>query len=243
MNLRSKIKEFTASFGFTCVLALLFSSPANAVKPQCADPKNETPLTAARLQQIAARTPLSTPSAAIAFERFALRTIRPGNPIRPNSISFNSPARDAVEDIPNVVPDGAIALNVIVIPNPFPRTYENSVFYEAKAVANTKLPPSYENSQILGLLDALGGSDAAIAGENPAIIFMTTSNVDEISPDTTILAARRRIGVFHAIACELKNNPGMLRMGKAELTNPTAYINPGRIPTGAGGPGAVDRLR
>jgi hypothetical protein len=242
MNFRSKIEALTASFGISCVFALSFSLPANAVKPQCANPSNEIPLTKTRLNQIAAGASLST-TPEIAFERFTLRTIRPGNPVSPNNRNFRSPARDALEGIPNVEPDGVATLTVVVLPNPIPQNYNDSVFYESKAVADSKLPPGYEKSQILGFLDALGNSPAARAGENPAIIFLTTADVDELSPDTVALGSRRRIGVFHSIACELKNSPGMIRMGKAELTNPLAYLNTSRIPTGYGGPGAVDRLR
>lgn len=179
----------------------------------------------------------------MSFQDFALNTLKPNRPIIENKKLYNSPARQALEGIPIVQPDGVIDLSVILIPNPLPQPYPESVFYESKAVADSKLPPSYERSQILGLIDALAGSRAAIAGENPALVFVTTSDVDEISMDTTTLAARKHIGVFHAIACELKDNSGRLRMGKAELTNPAAYINPGRIPTGAGGPGSVGVLR
>lgn len=83
--------------------------------------------------------------------------------------------------------------------------------------------------------------DAGRAGQNPAIVFMTTAEISNISSKTVNLATSLGVGVFHSIACELNNRPGFLRMGDTFLTNPQAYGNV--IPTDAGGPGAIDTLR
>ncbi|MGF1488184.1 MAG: hypothetical protein ACFBSE_13950 [Prochloraceae cyanobacterium] len=218
----------------------------NTVTPQCANPATETPLTKARLdqiyaQQIAAGVNLRATSA-LAFEDFALSTIKPGRTIPRNTKKFDSPARDAIEGIRNVVPDGVTELTVF---NPLPRIFNESIFYEAKAIRPgiTNLEPSYENSQILGFLDALGKTPAAIARENPAIVFINTADISRISSATVNLATRQNIGVYHAIGCEITNSPGSLRIGRAELTNPQVYINTRRVPTNAGGPGTIDTLR
>lgn len=79
------------------------------------------------------------------------------------------------------------------------------------------MPPSYERYQILGFLDVLGSNRARGDGENPAIVFMTTSDVRRISPKTLAEATQRTIGVFHSIGCEVAPSSGNLQMGRAEL--------------------------
>lgn len=104
------------------------------------------------------------------------------------------------------------------------------------------MPPSYENYQILGLLDALDSSPAHAAGENPAILFLTTSDVRKISKKTLAEANRRDIGVWHSIGCEVTPLSGDLQMGEFALRNPSVYFWNGRVPTGYGGPGSIGRL-
>lgn len=176
------------------------------------------------------------------FEDFALKTIRPGNPVPKNGIKFSSPEREAKVGILHVVPDGAVPLTVALIP-PFVTTpYPNAVFYEAKAVKGTLLPPSYEQYQILGFLDVLGRNPAVNAGENPAIVFMTTSDIRKISVKTVAEASRKRIGVWHSIACEVGAPSGNLQLGEAALANPGVYFQTGRFPIGYGGPGSIGRI-
>jgi len=155
-------------FGVATVAAM---APFAAQAQTCANP-SQTPLTKARLDQIATSQGIPLSRVGVEFEEFALTTIKPGNPIPPNrgvNSFFPSPLRQARTGIANVQPDGVVPLVVTVIPFLDPQTYLRSVFYESKAVKGTLLPPSYENYQILGLLDVLGRSPARAAGENPAI--------------------------------------------------------------------------
>lgn len=89
--------------------------------------------------------------------------------------------------------------------------------FTTKAVKGTLLPPSYEKYQILGLLDALGRRPARAAGENPAIVFMTTSDVHKISKKTITEANSRDIGVWHSIGCEVTPLSSDLQMSQAAL--------------------------
>lgn len=176
------------------------------------------------------------------FERFALNTLRAGNPIPSNNRFFPSPLRQARKGIGNVEPDGVVPLVVSLIPFLNPQTYPDAIFYESKAVKGTLLPPSYENYQILGFLDVLGRNPARAAVENPAIVFMTTSDVRRISKKTLAEASARRIGVWHSIGCEVMPQSGDLQMGEAVLSNPLVYLFNIRFPTGYGGPGSIGRL-
>ena len=124
----------------------------------------------------------------------------------------------------------------------FSFTYPDSVFHESKAVRGTLLPPNYEKYQILGFLDVLDRSPATANNENPAIVFLTTSDVRTISSKTIAEATNRDIGVWHSIGCEIAPPSGNLQMGKTELLNPIVYILPGRVPTGYGGPGNPGRI-
>jgi hypothetical protein len=203
-------------------------------------------LTKTRLDQIATSQGIPLSQVGIKFERFALNTIRPGNPVPqnkgPNSF-FPSPLRQSKPPyIGNVQPDGVVPLVVTIIPFLNSQTYPRSVFYESKAVKYTLLPPSYQDYQILGFLDVLGSSPARAAGENPAIVFLTTSDVRRISPKTITEANARRIGVWHSIGCEVTPLSGDLQMGQTVLRNPIAYVRTGRFPTGYGGPGSIGRI-
>ena len=104
------------------------------------------------------------------------------------------------------------------------------------------MPPSYERYQILGFLDVLGRSPAAAAGENPAIFFLTTSDVRTISSRTVAEATSRRIGVWHSIACEVVPSSGNLQIGSFASKNPLVYLRTRRLPTGYGGPGSNVRI-
>jgi hypothetical protein len=140
-----------------------------------------------------------------------------------------------------VQPDGVLPLVVELFATP-PATYLNSVFYEVKAVKGTLLPPGYSEYQILGFLDALSKSDAARAGEDPAIIFLTNADIREINRDTRAQGFFKGVGVWHAIACEIPTNSNdNLQFGEAGLTNPEVYFFPPRIP-GPIGPGAPGHL-
>jgi hypothetical protein len=209
-----------------------------------------TALSKDRLVQIATREPLnSSPlgtTTELAFENFVLRTFRrppsgglPGGVIPRNTKRYPSPVRDSLTGgrFTNVVPDGVTPLVIRIFPVGG-GTFNESVYYEVKAVSNTKLEPSYENSQIIGFLDALNGSDAKIRGENPAIVFITTSNVIPLSPQTITAATRQNIGVFHSIACETsrtKNGVPQLTTSNAVNLNPVVYILRGLAPGDYGG--------
>lgn len=198
-------------------------------------------MTKSRLDQIATSQGIPLTQVGFKFETFAINTIRPGNPIPKNGIYFPSPARLQKVGILNVVPDGSVPLTVAIVPPVVITPYPNAVFYEAKAVKGTLLPPSYEKYQILGFLDVLGRNPAVNAGENPAIVFMTTSDIRKISTKTVAIATNKEIGVWHSIACEVGTSSGNLQLGETVLANPIVYLKSGRFPTGYGGPGSIGR--
>lgn len=200
-------------------VAAIAMAPVVAQAQTCANP-SQTPLTKARLDQIATSQGISLSQVGVKFKRFALNTIRPGNPVPSNNRFFPSPLRQAIKGIGNVEPDGVVPLVVSIIPFLNPQTYADGIFYESKAVKYTLLPPSYEDYQILGFLDVLGRNPARAAGENPAIVFMTTSDVHKISKKTLTEATRRDIGVWHSIGCEVTPLSGDLQMGQAVPRNP-----------------------
>jgi hypothetical protein len=209
----------------------------------CADPSH-TALTKARLEELATNQEIPVAQAPIAFQNFALNTIRPGIPIPENRRKFYSPEREAKKDgeLRNVVPDGVLPLIFENLPFGPTETYADSAFYEVKALNGGSLPPSYEDYQILGFLDALSRSDAASAGRIPAIIFLTTADVKQISTATTREAFFKGVGVWHSIACEIPaSSVNNLQLGQASLRNPEVYILRLTLPEFIG-PGSPGRL-
>jgi len=208
----------------------------------CADP-SQTALTKARLDEIAVNQSIPVEQAPLAFQNFALATIRPGTPIPENKHKFASPEREAKTGgkLKNVVPDGVLPLVIQNLPLGSPLIYDESVFYEVKALSGGLLPPSYDDYQILGFLDALSRSDAADAGRIPAIIFLTTADVREISTKTRFEASTKRVGVWHAIGCEVLGSFNNLQLGQASLRNPEVYILNLTLPEsiGSGMPGRL----
>jgi hypothetical protein len=225
---------------FIGVGATVSMNPFTVQAQTCAN-SSQTPLTKSRLDQIATNQGIPLSKVGVKFEEFALTTLKPGDPIASNRRLFPSPLRQIKAGIGNVQPDGVVPLVVNLIPF-FSFTYADSVFYESKAVQRTLLPPSYQDYQILGHLDALSRSSGAAADENPAIVFLTTSDVRTISPKTIAEASRRGIGVWHSIGCEIVPPFGNLQMGKAELLNPIVYTIKLRVPTDYGGPGNPGRI-
>lgn len=144
---------------FLGVAATVTMTPFAAQAQTCAE-SSQTPLTKSRLDQIANNQGIPLSQLGVRFERFALSTIRPGNPVPQNNRHFPSSLRQTKAGIGNVEPDGVEPLVVTIIPFLNPQTYPDSVFYESKAVKGTLLPPSYERYQILGFLDVLGRSPA-----------------------------------------------------------------------------------
>jgi hypothetical protein len=207
----------------------------------CADP-SQIALTKARLDAIAVDQGIPIGQAPLAFQNFALATIRPGTLIPENKRKFASPEREAKTGgkLKNVVPDGVLSL---VFNPPFfpPEVYEDSVFYEVKALSGGLLPPSYDEYQILGFLDALSRSDAGVAGSVPAIIFLTTADVRQISAATVAEATFKNVGVWHSIGCEIPGNLNNLQLGQASLRNPEVYIFRLTFPESIG-PGMPGRL-
>jgi len=213
-----------------------------AVQAQTCANSSQTPLTKSRLDQIATNQGISLFEVGVKFERFALNTLKPGDPIAPNGRKFKSQSRENKVKIPNVQPDGVVPLSIITTFPPFFRQFADAIFYEAKAVKGTLLPPSHQDYQILGFLDVLSGNPARAAGENPAIVFMTTSDVRKISKKTVAEASSRRIGIWHSIGCEITPPFGNIQMGQAILINPGVYFGSGRFPRGYGGPGTPGRI-
>lgn len=57
-------------------------------------------------------------------------------------------------------------------------------------------------------------------------------------------ATNRNIGFFHAIVCESKSQPGVLRVGQLAIKNPQIYVNANVVPAKSayGFPGKPGRL-
>ncbi|NJO48359.1 MAG: hypothetical protein HC840_01440 [Leptolyngbyaceae cyanobacterium RM2_2_4] len=150
----------------------------------------DVPLTKNRLNQIAAINGIPFNQIGKAFENFALATIDPNAPIPSNTKRFPSTERGAATDgeFQNVIPDGIFPLTVKQ-PGAPDLIFNESVFYEAKALQPQSITPEYPVNpndedgdtgryQILGFLDALRNSPAGQGGTGiPALIFLTTSGV------------------------------------------------------------------
>lgn len=188
------------------------------------------------------------------FEAFALGTISglPFTPVQPNKDpeqKFPSPARDRITNgkYKNVIPDGLLPLVVYRSPIDI-RTYPNSVFYEVKAVKDDHLAPSGGSGpyQILGFIDAARRStDAGKLGEIPAVVFLTTSDVVQLSFDTRTIAYAAGVAILHSIPCESRISgaaSGNLQLGPAEVLTREVYLDTGVTP-GTVGPGARSRLQ
>jgi hypothetical protein len=176
------------------------------------------------------------------FEGFVRNTIISGVPIPSNSTKFFSQDRLTKAGIANVQPDGVLPL--VVVTPVGSASFANSVFSESKAVRPTYLPPSYQDYQILGFLDALQNSPAGNGSGVPAIVFMTTSDVKAISRKTRFEASRRRVAVLHTIACEIPSTPGTannLQLGGSTVENPEVYLFSFSVPlpVGPGNPGRL----
>jgi hypothetical protein len=121
------------------------------------------------------------------------------------------------------------------------RAAPDSVFYEVKALKGDLLPPSYQQYQILGFIDALANSPAKTAGKIPTIIFITRADIKQISNATIAQAIFRCVAVWHAIGCEIPGSFNQLQLGEASLRNPEVYIFQLTIPERIG-PGIPGRL-
>lgn len=222
----------------TAINGLTFAAQAQF----CANPSH-TAATKARLDQIAASQNIPITQVGRAFQNFALATIRPGTPIPENFRLFPSPARAAATGgaIQNVEPDGVLPLVFVNFPAGPTETYPDSVFYEAKALQGGLLPPSYQQYQILGFIDALSNSPAKTAGKIPAIIFLTSADIRQISNATVAEASFRGVAVWHAIGCEIPGSFNQLQLGEASLRNPVVYILQLTIPEQIG-PGIPGRI-
>ncbi|MEG5031815.1 hypothetical protein [Microcoleus sp. AT3-D2] len=222
----------------TAINGLTFAAQAQF----CADPSH-TPATKARLDQLADSQNIDMGDVGKAYENFALATIRPGTPIPENTMRFFSSARkrETKDKYQNVVPDGVLPLVFVNFPAGPTETYPDSVFYEVKALSGGLLPPSYSDYQILGFIDALGNSPAKTAGKIPAIIFITSADIKQISFATIREASFRGVGVWHAIGCEIPGSFNQLQLGQASLKNPEVYFLQLTIPE-AIGPGIPGRL-
>lgn len=222
----------------TAINGLTFAAQAQF----CADPSH-TAATKARLDQLANSQGIPINQVGRAFQNFALATIRPGTPIPENFTLFPSPARAAATGgaIGNVQPDGVLPLVFVNFPAGPTETYPDSVFYEAKALQGGLLPPSYQQYQILGFIDALSNSPAKTAGKIPAIIFLTSADIRQISNATILQATLRGVAVWHAIGCEIPGSFNQLQLGEASLKNSEVYFIQLTIPERIG-PGIPGRI-
>jgi hypothetical protein len=175
-----------------------------------------------------------------AFERFAVDTIIPNQPITP----YNGP--DFPVSLPRrrfVRPDGVVPLEVRNFP--FPSVFlEDSVFFEVKAVRFTNLSLTYNRGQIDGFIQVLASSDAAEAERAvPALILLTTSDVVPLDFDTIAEGFFRGVAIFHSIVCKPLFSVGSvnIQLGPARLMNPGVYDGSGVTPLPVG-PGREEQL-
>jgi hypothetical protein len=227
---------------FSTITSATFILPTALAQAQTCANANQTPLTKVRLEAIASSLNITPALVELKFEAFANNTIIPGLPIPSNSTKFFSQDRLTKAGIAHVQPDGVLPL-VLVTPVGSV-SLANSVFYESKAARSTYLPPSYQNYQILGFLDALQKSPAGSSSGVPAIVFMTTADVKAISRKTRAVATLKRVAVLHTIACEIPNTPATannLQLGTATVENPEVYIFSlaAPLPVGPGNPGRL----
>jgi hypothetical protein len=237
-------RTYTMQSILGAAVTVIWASPAYS--QSCGD-IFQLPVSKAQLNAIAANLGIVGENAVEkAFEKFSLGTIQgvPLNPIPENRTPFPSIAREAATGgrFKNVVPDGVLPLIVVKSPIEI-RQYQNSVFYEAKAVTNDSLPPSAGSDpyQILGFIDALRRSTPAGQANDgvPAIVFMTTNDVVPLSWDTRLIAYGAGVSILHSIVCKpvLFAAPGTLQLGPAEVLVPESYLNTGNAPAPVG-PGA-----
>ncbi len=179
------------------------------------------------------------------FEEFSRGSLyfNSNPPVQNNTRRFPSEARlNSRARIPNVVPD--VVRPLLVINPSGSQIFADSVFDEVKAVVGTRLPPSYENYQILGHIDHLGNSSPAgvsdVNGSIPEITFITTSDISTISNSTILLATNEGVAVWHAIGC-YEDVPGRTttyaQVSGSILLNSWVYIAGLAIPLSPRNPG------
>jgi RHS repeat-associated protein len=108
------------------------------------------------------------------------------------------------------------------IPHPS-EIYPQSVFYEAKAYSG-EIRLSTQNGQIQGLIEIASKSPAALAGEVPAVVILTTDDA-WVNQGVTTYASAMKVGLWVSRAYEYPDAPAktMLQMGALQSYNPGVY--------------------
>ncbi|MCG6135994.1 MAG: hypothetical protein MET45_15285 [Nostoc sp. LLA-1] len=106
---------------FIGVATTVAITPVVVQAQTCAN-SSQTPLTKSRLDQIAASQGILLSQVGLKFERFALNTIRPNNPVPKNGTKFKSDLREDIAKILHVQPDGVVPLPIVTTFPPFLRS-------------------------------------------------------------------------------------------------------------------------
>jgi hypothetical protein len=179
-----------------------------------------------------------------AFEDFALANYKTfsGQPLQKyRGLTLPSQERDAATkgEYKGIVPDSIS--NLFYSRPSGVQIFNESVFYEIKALKQSTLPPSTSTHQITGYLDVVRRAPSAQAGVPPALIFLTTGDVKGVGFKTRLRATSRRIWLEHAIACEVPNSgsPPLIQLGPVLIQNPELVILTGvlYVQSGPGTPG------
>jgi hypothetical protein len=238
------LQATTAVFG-ALTTAIVMSFEVLAVTPDCPSfgvTAPMSPFPKSQVDQLVGGTPQD---GGRRFEEFSRGSLyfNSNPPVLANTRRFPSEARlNSRAGIPNVVPDVVRPL-LVVNPNGV-QIFADSIFDEVKAVVGTRLPPSYENYQILGHIDHLGNvSPAGVSNFNgaiPEITFITTSDISNISNLTRLLATNEGVAVWHAIGC-YENVPGRTttyaQVSGSIPVNPEVYVLGLAIPLSPRNPG------
>lgn len=153
----------------------------------------------------------------------------------------------------NVIPDGYGAIGVLR-QGSAPQSFNDSIFYEAKALTNRVLtlnypvPPNSSEEpdvggrfQIAGFIDALDNSPASFnATATPVLYFLTTFDV-RIDPEVRASATFRNIALVQSYACNSIGGRGSIQMSVPNVLNPEVYFAAGQTPIELG-PGASVQL-
>ena len=243
---------FKKLFIYAISISCIALSQEAAIAGRCDSRPNSTEVSKSRLQSIGSSGVLRETTLELGFQRFSLDT-RPLVSTPNNNRLFRSTQREAKTQnyasgpIKHVQPDGVGSYLFVTAGAagnpPSTTTYEDSSFYEAKAVQRTYLPPSYSQHQVTGLIDALRNeTSAGKANKVPPILFMTTSDVPNVSVSTRLIATASKVAVRHSVLCEdntkkaqkIKN---FLFMSPEIPQNPEVYILNFTIPLNGNGSG------
>ncbi len=229
MNL---IQRLIRVLGITTTLVGLHSSVHAQVRPFCANPARQIPLTTQRLRQIALNNGIGVGQTGVqlnntvgrVFEDFVTNTFGITPPLqrgvtifspRRLTITTNAYGANSPKVIGDVILDGLGPLNVFNTQGRLIVSYPRSYLIEVKAV-NGAITRSTNRYQAVGYNDIANSSAAAQGGrpDSPAFFgYVTTGNTtisQGLIQEVNFAFPQRpvpRVGLWQAIVCEDNNPP------------------------------------